>query len=208
MIFFFDFVGYEFVSDPTRDDNVILGAIALLAENALERAAAFENEDDLVGAAVLVIFVLAVRFFRSRSPRGHVLVEKNRNSTGVEIAFARNARGLEMMMTERTVGDFLQLLALEQLHIANARRRPQVIHDGVSFVEALGRHDVLIVDTLVLVTRSRTVAMEPDVMLPRHLAELSIIRHSRSPLKCHPEPVEGSLTMRDVSTSLNMTVVT
>ena len=84
-----------------------------------------------------------------------------------------------MMMTQRTVGDFFQLLALDQLDAAHARGRPQMIHDREGFIEAFRGDDVLVVDAFVLVTRPRAVAMKPDVMLPRDLSESLIIRHDR-----------------------------
>src|SRR5205814_5984467 len=75
--------------------------------------------------------------------------------------------------------DFLQLLAFQKLHIADARRRPQVVHDGVSFVEPFRRDDVLVINTFVFVTGSGAITMEPDVMLPRHFAKFLVIRHCR-----------------------------
>ena len=122
-------VGHELVSNSARNHDVILGAITLLTEDGLECAAALEHKDDLIRAAVLVILILAVRFFRARTPSGHVLIEKNRDPSGVDIAFARNVRRLEMMMPQRAVSDFLQLLAFQELYVAHARGRPQMIHD-------------------------------------------------------------------------------
>src|SRR5262249_4082149 len=140
------------------------------AENGFDRAAAFENENNLIGATIPVILVLAVGFFRPATPRRHVLVEQNRHAAAVEIAAAGDVRGFQVMMAERTLGGFPELLAFQQLHAAYARRRPQVITDRERFIEPGGREDVLIIDTLVFVTRPLPVAMEPDVMLPRHLA--------------------------------------
>src|SRR5205823_4012977 len=82
--------GDELVSNSARNHDVILGAITLLTEDGLECAAALEHKDDLIRAAVLVILILAVRFFRARPPSGHVLIEKNRDPSGVDIAFARH----------------------------------------------------------------------------------------------------------------------
>src|SRR5438552_7364164 len=177
VIFFLHFIRHEPVSDAARDDNVIFGAVALLSEYGLERAAAFEDKDNFVGAAVLIILELAVRFLRPRSPRGHVLIKQNRNPSGVDIAAARNLRRLQMMMPERAVGDFLELLAFQKFDAANAGRRPQMIHDRVGFVESFRRNDVLVGDAFVLVSRRRAVAMEPDMMFPRHLAQFMVVRH-------------------------------
>ena len=112
IIFFFNLVRHEPVGDPARNDDVIFGAIALFTEDGLECAAAFEDEDDLIRAAVFVILELLVCLCRPRAIRDDVLVEQNRDAPGVEIAAARNVRRFEMMMAERTIGDFLQLLHL------------------------------------------------------------------------------------------------
>ena len=65
-----------------------------------------KNEDDFVRAAVLVVFEFAVGLFRPRAVSGHVLVEEHRDAAGVEIAPARNLRGLDVVMAQRTVRDF------------------------------------------------------------------------------------------------------
>ncbi len=121
-------------------------------------------------AAVLVVLVFAVGFLRPAAVRGHVLIEKNRDTPGVNVAAPRNVRRLQMMMTKRAVGDFLQLFAFQKFNAANARRRPQMIHNRVSFVETFRRDDVLVSDAFILVRRRGPVSMKPDVMLPRHLA--------------------------------------
>ena len=104
-------------------------------------------------------------------------IEQHRDAAGVKIAAARNLRRLEMMMTERTIGDFFRLPMLDQLDIAHARGRSQVIDDRIRFVESFRGEDVFVGDAFVLVGWRRTVAMKPDVMLLRHLTELLIIRH-------------------------------
>src|SRR6266705_5956613 len=91
-----------------------------------------------------------------------------------------------MMMAQRTVGDFLQLFAFQELDAANARRRAQMIHDRVSFVEAFSGDDVFVMNPLVLETWPRAVAMKPDVMLSRHLPEFLVIRHCRVLLQISP----------------------
>src|SRR5207248_11007787 len=60
IIFLFNLIGHEPVSDAARNDNVIFGAITLLAEHRLDRTAASDDKDDLIRAAVLVIWVLPV----------------------------------------------------------------------------------------------------------------------------------------------------
>src|SRR2546423_14327576 len=129
MVFSCSWARKEPVSDAARDEDVILRAITLLSENRFNCTAAFEDKDDLVGAAVLIILELAVRFFRARAPCGHVLIEKNWNAPAVEIALSRNVRRAQMMMAQRAVGRFLQFLALQQLDAAHARGRTQMIHD-------------------------------------------------------------------------------
>src|SRR5437660_12731071 len=52
-----------------------------------------------------------------------------------------------------------------------------MIHDRVSLVETFSGDDVLVMNPLVLETWPRAVAMEPDVMLPRHVPEFLVIRH-------------------------------
>src|SRR5207253_10425206 len=119
-----------------------------------------------VGAVVLMMLDPAVRCIRPRSPRGHVLIKQNRTSSGVDIAAARDLRRLQMMMPERAVGDFLELLAFQKFDAANAGRRPQMIHDRVGLVETFCGDDVFVSDALVLVSGRRAVAMEPDMMFP------------------------------------------
>src|ERR1044071_5377603 len=105
MIFVIHLVGHELVGDAAGNHDVVFGAITLLAENRFERATTFEDEDDLIGAAVLVILVLAVGIFRASPPGSHVLVEQNRDAARVEIALAGNVRGLQMVMAQRTISD-------------------------------------------------------------------------------------------------------
>src|SRR5438552_8838717 len=81
------------------------------------------------------------------------------------------------MVTQRTVGHVVQLCEFQQLHAADAGRRPQVIHDRIGFVESFRRNDVLVGDAFVLVGWCRAVAMKPDVMLPRNFAKFLIKRH-------------------------------
>ena len=65
----------------------------------------------------------------------------------------------------------------DQLDIAHARGRSQMIHDRVGLIEPLRGDDVLVGDAFVLVSRRGAVAMKPDVMLPRDLSESLILRH-------------------------------
>src|SRR5207245_6716736 len=113
IIFLFYLIGHEPVSDAARDDDVILRAITLLSEDRFNCTAAFKDKDDLIGAAVLIILELAVRFFGARAPCSHVLIEKNRNAAAVKIALARNVRRAQMMMSQRAISRFLQFLALQ-----------------------------------------------------------------------------------------------
>src|SRR5438093_13458799 len=76
-----------------------------------------------------------------------------------------------MVMTQRTVRRFLQLLAFEELYAAHSCGRTQVIHDRVGFVESLRRDDMLVSDAFVLVGGRRAVALKPDVMLSWNLTE-------------------------------------
>src|SRR5207248_1730580 len=151
------------------NDNVIFRAITLFAEDRLERAAPFEDEDDFVGTAVLVIFELTVRLLRPRAPRCHVLVEQNRDAPAVEIAATRNVRGLQMVMTQRTVRCFLQLFTFQEFDAPHTSGRTQMIHYREGFVETFGGNDVLVGDAFVFVGRRGAVAMKPDVMLSRNL---------------------------------------
>src|ERR1700730_13726970 len=82
-----------------------------------------------------------------------------------------------MVMAQRTVSNFFRLPMFDQLDVAHARGRAQVIHDRISLIESLCREDVLVSDAFVFVTRSGAIAMKPDMMLSRNLTELVIIRH-------------------------------
>lgn len=104
-------------------------------------------------------------------------------------------------MTQRTVSNFLQLFAFQELYIAHARGRPQMVHDRIGFVETFSGDDMLISDALVFVGRPLTIATEPNMMLPRHFTELLIIRHCRILLLfCHSDPAvageESLINMR------------
>src|SRR6266478_3734714 len=85
-----------------------------------------------------------------------------------------------MIMAQRAVGDFFWLPMFDQLNVADARRRPQVIRDRISFIESLRRDDMLVGDAFVLISRGRSVAMKPDVMFSRNFAKFLIVWHCRS----------------------------
>ena len=70
-----------------------------------------ENENNLIGTAVLKIFEFVVSLRWLCAIRSHVLIEQHRDSAGVEIAAARDIRCFEMIMTQRTISDFFQLVA-------------------------------------------------------------------------------------------------
>src|SRR5262245_15540113 len=106
VIFVLHFVWNEPVCDAARNHDVIFSAISLFTENGLECAAAFEYEDDLVGATVAIVLKFVVSLFRARAIRDHVLIKQNRNPAGVEISSARNLGRFQMMMPKRTVGGF------------------------------------------------------------------------------------------------------
>src|SRR5207302_9434781 len=99
---------------------------------------------------------------------------------------ARNVRGREMMMSQRTISTFFWRPMFDQLDVPHTGGRPEVIHDRISFIKSLGGEDVLIGDAFVLIGRRRAVAMKPDVMLLRNLTELLIIRHAIPPLEIAP----------------------
>src|SRR4029453_8194410 len=115
MVFLFDLIRHHPVGDAARNDDVVFGAITELSKNRFHRPAAVKNEENLVGATVLVILEFCVRLPRLRAISGHVFVEKHRDTAGVEIAASRNVRGLKMMMSQRTVGASLQLVILTEL---------------------------------------------------------------------------------------------
>src|SRR5437667_3494426 len=92
IILLFNIVRHDSVSDAARNDNVILGPIRQLAENRFNYTAAVENENDLIGAAVFVILEFVVGLCWLRAVRGHVLVEKHRDASGVEVAAPWNVR--------------------------------------------------------------------------------------------------------------------
>src|SRR6266480_1088022 len=174
IIFLFYLIRDEPVSDAARNDNVIFGTVALFPEYGLERASALEHKDNLVSAAILIILELAVRFLRTRPPRGHVLIEKNRDTTAIKIAASRNVCRAQMMMTQRAIACFLQLLAFQELDAAYPCRRTQMIHNGIGFVESLRCDDVFVGDAFVLKRWGRAVAVKPNMMFSRNLTELMI----------------------------------
>src|SRR5580693_8100518 len=101
-------------------------------------------------------------------------------------------------MPQRTVGHLFRRPMFDQLDIAHARGRSQVIHDRVSLIEPLRGDNVLVSDALVLVSRRGAVAMKPNVMLPRDLSEFLILRHrSYLPLtNCLVGPVPSRVPRR------------
>jgi len=156
--------------ETARYDTAIARALA----TARRRIAQLQES---LRAAILVILEFIVGFCGLGAIRRNVLIEQHRNAAGVKIAAARDVRCLEMMMTQRTVGNFFWRPMFNQFDITNPRRRSQVIHDRIRFIESFRGEDVLVSDTLVLVAWPRTVAMKPNVMLLRHLPEFLIIRH-------------------------------
>src|SRR5262249_44716222 len=110
IIFVLHFVWNEPVRNTAGDHNVIFSPISLLTENGLERAASFEYKDDLVGAAVAIILKFIVSLFGARTIRNYVLVEQNRNASGIDIPSARNVGRFQMMVSERTLSGFLEFL--------------------------------------------------------------------------------------------------
>src|SRR5947208_253197 len=82
-----------------------------------------------------------------------------------------------MMMAQRAVRDFFRLPMFDQLNVANACRRTQVIHDRIGLVESLRREDMFVGDAFVFISRRRAVAMKPDVMFSRNFAKFLIVRH-------------------------------
>ena len=108
IIFFFNIVRYDPVSDAAGNDDVIFRAIGQFSENGFNHAATLKDEDDLIGATVFVILELVVRFRRFRPVCGHVLIEQHRYATGVQIPATRNVRRFQMMMAQRTIGDLFR----------------------------------------------------------------------------------------------------
>src|SRR4030081_2152097 len=82
------------------------------------------------------------------------------------------------MMSQWTVGNFLWFPMFDQLDVAHARGRSQMVHDRVGLIEPLRSDDVLVGDAFVLVRRRGAIAVKPDVMLPRDLSESLILRHN------------------------------
>src|SRR6266511_340564 len=98
------------------------------------------------------------------------------------------------MMSQRTVRDLFWFPMFDQLDIAHARGRTQVIHDRVRFIETLRGKNVLVGDAFVLIGRPLPVTVKPDVMFPRDFSQSLVIRHYRLlSLLCHSEPSEESL---------------
>src|SRR5207248_8954126 len=114
IVFFFNLIRHQPVCDSPGNDDVILRAITLFAENRLERAATFEDENDFVGTAILIIFEFSVQLLRPRPPRRHILVEQNRDAPAVEIAATRNIRGLYMLIKQLTDRCLLQLFTFQE----------------------------------------------------------------------------------------------
>src|SRR5207249_6573845 len=82
-------------------------------------------------------------------------------------------------MSQRTVRNLFWFPLFDQLDIAHARGRTQVIHDRVRLVEALRGENVLVGDAHVLIGRPLHVTVKPDVMFQRNLSQSLVIRHCR-----------------------------
>src|SRR2546429_6094375 len=85
VIFLSQVIWDEAVSNATRDNDVIFGAVTQFAERALQRSPTLENEDDFVGAAVPVILEFAVGLLGLLPIGNHVLVEEHRDPAGIKI---------------------------------------------------------------------------------------------------------------------------
>src|SRR6266508_2922242 len=80
------------------------------------------------------------------------------------------------MMSQRTVRDLFWFPMFDQLDIAHARGRTQVIHDRVRFIETLRGKNVLVGDAFVLIGRPLPVTVKPDVMFPRDFSQSFVSR--------------------------------
>src|SRR4029453_3647243 len=81
------------------------------------------------------------------------------------------------MMSQRTISHFFWFPMFDQLDVAHASRRTQVIHDRVRLIKPLRSENALRSDAFVLMGGRRSGAMEPDVMFPRDFSQSLIIRH-------------------------------
>src|SRR5207237_1288876 len=61
--------------------------------------------------------------------------------------------------------------------VVSACGRRLVVRAAIGFVVPFRRNDLLVCDALVLVSRRSAVAMKPDMMFPRHLAQFMVVRH-------------------------------
>src|SRR5215475_1816780 len=108
IILLLNIVRHQSVGDSTRNDDVILSAIRQFAENRLHHATAAKHENDLIGTAIFVILKLVIRLCGPGAIGDYILVKQHRDASGVEIAAAQDISCLQMVMAQRTIGDFFR----------------------------------------------------------------------------------------------------
>src|SRR5262249_60798676 len=94
--------------DSTGNDDVFLSPKRQFAENRPHPAAAVKHENDLIGAAIFVILKLVICLCRPGAIGDYILVKQHRDASGVEIAAAQDISCLQMVMAQRTIGDFFR----------------------------------------------------------------------------------------------------
>src|SRR5678815_392664 len=129
IIFFFDFIGDKSIGNPSWDNNVILGPVREFAENGFDYSPTLVDKNNFVSPAISIVLELVVGLCRPHSISSHILIEQHRDPAGIRVASARNIRGLEMMMTQWAISNLLWSPMLDQLDVADAGRRPEMIHD-------------------------------------------------------------------------------
>jgi len=158
----------EAIRRAARDDEVVALFVRDVAEDRLERAAAFVDEHDLVALAVAeeVVHLL----LRSAERDLDVVVPHQNAPPGDLVAFRADVVRLEVAVRMRVRHPLVALQLLEAADFHHAAGRLKVVQDRLHPDEALHAHDLL--------GQERPVVTELDVALSRNVPQALVERHA------------------------------
>jgi hypothetical protein len=171
-------LGDEAVRRAARDDEIVAVLVREVAEDRLERAGAFVDEDALVALAVPEEGLHPLG--RAAERDLDVVVPHQEPSAADRVAAGRDVGGLEVPVRVRVGHPLVALDRLERAELLDAAGRLEVVQDRLHPGEALHAHDLL--------GQERAVVPELDVALARDVAEALVERHGE---RISPAPRAG-----------------
>ena len=157
----------EAVGRAARHDDVVAGCVGQVAEDRLDRPAAFVHEDDLVPFAVAEEVVHLVG--RPRDRDLDVVVPHQELPAGHGVAAGCDVPGLQVPVRVGFGHPFLAHDRHELAALDHPARRLEVVEDRLEAREALEPHHLL--------RQERPVVAVHDVSLPRQVTQALVERH-------------------------------